>query len=113
MCSVKPKLVLSVWTAIWIDTLVITDLQSKESLITAKIVSYLLFYRAKKLDYINASIAAKCLRACLPSCNLIDQSSGRMGLALACVVRILHDDWSIRLGENRLHMVLKHLATML
>ena len=24
-----------------------------------------------------------------------------MGLVLACVVRILHDDWSIRLGENR------------
>ena len=33
--------------------------------------------------------------------NLIDQSSFKMGLVLACVVRILHDDWSIRLGENR------------
>ena len=36
-----------------------------------------------------------------------------MGLVLAYVVRILHDDWSIRLGENRPDRVLKHLAAML
>ena len=61
------------------------------------------------------SIAAKCLRtmSSLFSPNLIDQSSCRMGLALACVARILHDNWSMRLGENRLDMVLKHLAAML
>ena len=61
------------------------------------------------------SIAAKYLRALsgLFSPNLIDRSSCRMGLVLACVVRILHDDWSIRLGENRLDMVLKHLGAML
>ena len=36
-----------------------------------------------------------------------------MGLVLACVVRILHDDWLIRLGENRHDSVLKHLVAML
>ena len=36
-----------------------------------------------------------------------------MGLALACVVRMLHDDWSIRLGENRPYRALKHLSGML
>ena len=36
-----------------------------------------------------------------------------MGLILARVVRILHDDWSIRLGENRPDRVLKHLAAIL
>ena len=36
-----------------------------------------------------------------------------MGLVLACLVRILHDDWSIRLGENRPDGVLKHLAAIL
>ena len=36
-----------------------------------------------------------------------------MGLVLACVVRILHDDWSIRLGENRTDGVRQHLAAML
>ena len=36
-----------------------------------------------------------------------------MGLALACVVIILRDDWLIRSGENRLGRVLKHLAAML
>ena len=61
------------------------------------------------------SIATKCLRALsdLFSPNLIDQSSCRMGLALACVMRILHEDWSIRLGENRFNMALKHLAAMM
>ena len=52
------------------------------------------------------SIAAKCQ-------NLIDQSSCRMGLALACVMIIMHDDWSIRLGENRPDRALIHLAAML
>ena len=37
--------------------------------------------------------------------NLIDQSSCKMSLVLACVVRTLHDDWSIRLGEYRLDKV--------
>ena len=35
-----------------------------------------------------------------------------MSLILACVVRVLHDDWSTRLGENRLDTVIKHLAAM-
>ena len=29
------------------------------------------------------------------------------------MVRILYDDWSIRLGENRFDTVIEHLATML
>ena len=64
---------------------------------------------------ISSSIAAKCLRAlsCLFPPNLTGQSSCRMDLVLACVVRILHDDWSIRLGENRPDRVLKHSADML
>ena len=36
-----------------------------------------------------------------------------MGLVLACVIRILQDDWSIRLGENRPEGARKHLAAML
>ena len=36
-----------------------------------------------------------------------------MGLVIACVVRILHDDCSIRLGENRRDRALKHLAAMI
>ena len=36
-----------------------------------------------------------------------------MSLVLACVVRIMHDNWSIRLGENRPDRALKHLAAML
>ena len=61
------------------------------------------------------SIGAKCLRTLsgLFSPNLMDQSSCKMGLALACAVRILHGDWSIRLGESRPDKVLKHLAAML
>ena len=47
------------------------------------------------------------------SLYLIDQSSCKMGLVITCVVRILHDDWSIRLGENRPDGALKHLAVML
>ena len=64
---------------------------------------------------IYASIATKCLRALsdLFSPNLINQSSCNMDLVLAYVDRILLDDWSVRLGENRLDRVLKHLASML
>ena len=36
-----------------------------------------------------------------------------MGLVLVCVVRILHDDWSITLGENKSNRALKHLVAML
>ena len=36
-----------------------------------------------------------------------------MSPVLACVVKILHDDWSIRSGENRPDRVLTHLAAML
>ena len=62
-----------------------------------------------------SSIATKCLRALsgLFSPNLINQSLCNMDLVLACGVRILQEDWSIRLGENRLEKVLKHLAAML
>ena len=61
------------------------------------------------------SIAAKCVRtlSSLFSPNLIDQSLCRRGLVLACVVRILHDNWLTSLRENRPDMVLKHLAVML
>ena len=36
-----------------------------------------------------------------------------MDLVLACVVRIMHNDWLIKLGENRPDRVLKHLEAML
>ena len=67
------------------------------------------------LELTLASIVARCFRAQLGlfSPNLIDQSSCRMGLVLACVVRILHDDWSIRLGENRPDEARKYLVAML
>ena len=55
------------------------------------------------------SIAAKCLIALsgLFSPNLIDQSS-RMILTTHAKARpILHDDWSIRLGENILYRSLQ------
>ena len=60
-------------------------------------------------------IPVKCLRALsdLFSPNLIDQSSCKTGLVSTFVVRIWHDDWSIRLGDNRPDKVLKHLAAML
>ena len=47
------------------------------------------------------SITAKCLRSLSDpfSPNLTDQSSCKMDLVLACVVRLLRDDWSIWLGE--------------
>ena len=45
--------------------------------------------------------------------QLTDQSACKMGQALARVVIILHDDWPIRLGENGLDRVLKHLTAML
>ena len=51
------------------------------------------------------SIAAICLRTLsgLFSSNLIDQSSCRILTIYAKARPILHDDWSIRLGENRLY----------
>ena len=58
------------------------------------------------------SIVAKCLRTLsgLFSPNLIVQSSCRILITHAKIRPILHDDWSIRLGENRLDKALKHLA---
>ena len=37
----------------------------------------------------------------------------RNGPALACAVRILHDGWSIKLGENRPDRALQHLLAIL
>ena len=50
----------------------------------------------------SCSIAAKCLRALsrLFSPNLIDQSSCSILTTYAKKSPILHDDWSISLGEN-------------
>ena len=45
--------------------------------------------------------------------NIIDQSSCGILTTYAKTRPILHDDWSIRLGENRPDKTLKHLATML
>ena len=61
------------------------------------------------------SIAARFLRtmSSLFSPNLIDQSSYRILSTHAKTRPILHDDWSIRLGENRPDSSRKHLATML
>ena len=63
----------------------------------------------------NTSIAAKCLRTLsgLFSPNLVDQSSRRILTTHAKTRPILHDDWSIKLGENRPDKALKHLAAML
>ena len=61
----------------------------------------------------QSSIAGKCLRtmSSLFSPNLIDQCG--ILLTQARARPILHDDWSIRLGENRPGRVLKQLAGML
>ena len=61
------------------------------------------------------NISAKYLRTLsdLFSPNLIDQSSGRILTTHAKTRPILHNDWSIRLGENRPDRALKHLVTML
>ena len=61
------------------------------------------------------SIAAKCLRTLsgLFSPNLIDQSSCKILTTHAKTRPILHDDWSIRLGENRFPRALKHFVGML
>ena len=58
----------------------------------------------RRRDRILESIAAKCLRALsdLFSPNLINQSSCRISTSHAKARPILQDDWSIRLGENRL-----------
>ena len=63
----------------------------------------------------HCSIPAKCLRI-LPglfSPNLTDQSSCRILTTHAKTRHILHDDLSVRLGENRPDSGLKHLAAML
>ena len=61
------------------------------------------------------SMVVKCLRALsgLFSPNLSDQLSCRILTTGAKTRLILHDDWSIRLGENRPDRVLKHLAATL
>ena len=63
----------------------------------------------------KTSVAAKCLRTLsgLFSPNLIDQSSCWILTTHAKIRPILHDDWSIRLGENRLDKALKHLTAIL
>ena len=43
----------------------------------------------------------------------MDKSLCRVALVVISLVRILHDDWSIRLGENRPDRALKHLVAML
>ena len=45
--------------------------------------------------------------------NLIDQSSSRILTTYAKARLILHDDWSVRLGENRPDRALKLLAATL
>ena len=45
--------------------------------------------------------------------NLIDQSSCRILTIPSKTKPILHDDWSLRLGEKRLDRTLAHLAAML
>ena len=47
------------------------------------------------------------------SSNLIDQLSYRILTTQAKTRTIFHDDWSIRLGENRPDRTLTHLAAML
>ena len=49
---------------------------------------------------------------CIVLC-IVCQHSHHMGLVLAFVVRILHDDCSIRLRANRLDRVLGDFAAML
>ena len=45
--------------------------------------------------------------------NLIDQSSCMILTTHAKTRPILHDDWSIRLGKNRLYRSSQHFAAML
>ena len=65
--------------------------------------------------YIRKRRAFKCLRTFsdLFSPTIIDQSSCRILTTHAKNTPILHDDWSIRLGENRPDRALTHLAVML
>ena len=60
------------------------------------------------------SIPAKYLRtlSSLFSPNLIDQSSSRILTRHAKTRPVLHDDWLIKLGENRPDRALKHLAAV-
>ena len=61
------------------------------------------------------SIAAKSLRTLsgLIPPNLIDESSCGILTTRAKTWPILHDDWSITLGENRPDGAFKHLKDML
>ena len=63
----------------------------------------------------NMSIDAKCLKTLsgLFFPNLINQLSCRILTKHDNTRPILHDDWSIKLGENRPDGILKHLAVML
>ena len=59
--------------------------------------------RQKSLICSETSIPAKCLRTLsnLFSPKLVNQASCRILTTAAKTRPILHDDWSIRLGENR------------
>ena len=68
----------------------------------------------RMLNNRHHTTAAICSRALLGlfSPNLIDQSACEMGLVLACVFRILHDDWSTRLGESRRDRVVHGISIL-
>ena len=79
--------------------------QDEELKVTSLEIKFILILPVLSYQIIGRdSIVTKSLKTLsgLFSPNLIDQSSCKMSLVLACVVRILHDDWSIRLGEYRL-----------
>ena len=86
-------------------------MKTKELLTSFNGVHFILLERIKLLLEFSCQMFENSDKVFSP--NLIDQSSCKMGLVLVCVVRILHDDWSIRLGENRPARALKHLAAIL
>ena len=61
------------------------------------------------------NMGTKCLKTLsdLFSRNLINQSSCRILTTYARTRPILHDNWSIRLGENRPDRALQYLAVVL
>ena len=73
------------------------------------------FQRKPACKPLVMSIATKCWRTLsgLFSPDLIGQSSCRILTTHDKTRPILHDDWSIRLGENRPDWTLKHLVAML
>ena len=77
-------------------------LPSVETLLVFVMISVLGWW-AYQIVVLWRSIAAICLRALsgLFSSNLTDQSSCRILITHAKTRSILHDDWSISLGENR------------